>query len=103
METPGLPSGRIRRVGSWAGLVEGDPVAVNVARQSRQRWVFVAHVRNEATGEEWVDVRGGRPGELTRRSFRPDVIYPVRARRGSRITGPSLYDAPQLSVNDPRR
>ena len=76
----------------------GDPVVVDGVKERRQFWVFVAHVVNEATGDEWVEVRGGRVGEAKGRSFRPDVIYPGNAKRGSRLVGLSLADAPQLPI-----
>ncbi|MHB8334559.1 MAG: hypothetical protein ACYDEH_06630 [Acidimicrobiales bacterium] len=94
---------RIVRVRTWAGLVEGDPVVVNSPKELRQQWVFVAHGRNEETGDEWIEVRGGRPGEGRGRSFRPELIYPVAAKRGSRVAGRSLHDAPQLSLSVRRR
>lgn len=86
------------RSAAWHGVREGDPVVVNGPKERRQSWVFVAHVRNEETGEEWVDVRGGRQGESKGRSFRPEAIYPPCARKGSRIEGLSLADAPQLPL-----
>lgn len=73
-------------------------MAVNGARERRQAWVFVAHVVNEQTGEEWVEVRGGRSGESKGRSFRPELIYPASARRGGRLQGLSLGVAPQLPL-----
>ncbi|MDE2281734.1 MAG: hypothetical protein KGJ92_03050 [Actinomycetales bacterium] len=93
----------IVRSRTWAGLAEGDPVVVNAPKELRQQWVFVAHGRNETTGEEWVEVRGGRPGEGRGRSFRPELIYPIAAKRGLRVTGQSLQDAPQLSLSARRR
>jgi hypothetical protein len=80
----------------WAGLSTGDAVVVDGVRERRQSWVFVAHVMNSQTNEEWVEVRGGRSGEAKGRSFRPDVIFPSTAKKGSRIVGQSLADAPQL-------
>jgi hypothetical protein len=59
-------------------------------------WFFVAHVVNEKTGEEWVEVRGGRPGEAKGRSFRVGQIFPPSAKKGPRLRGLSLADAPQL-------
>ncbi|MDE3044631.1 MAG: hypothetical protein KGJ10_07370 [Acidobacteriota bacterium] len=91
---------RVRRVESWRGLRRGDPVAVNVEREYRGQWSFVAFARNEVTGEEWVEVRGGRAGESKGRAFRPEVIFPVNARRGSRFVGPSYVDAPQLALEE---
>lgn len=69
------------------------------ARQRGASWTFVAHVRNTRTGEEWVEVAGGRPGNHAVRSFRPEQIFPAssRARRGAGGgTGPSLSEAPRL-------
>lgn len=104
METDGTSvAASVVRLRTWSGLVEGDPVVVNTPKESRQQWVFVAHGRNESSGEEWVEVRGGRPGEGRGRSFRPELIYPLGAKRGSRLTGQSLYDAPQLPLNARRR
>ncbi len=104
MEHDGVQRGaKVLRERFWAGLAEGDPVVVNSPKELRQQWVFVAHGRNEVTGEEWIEVRGGRPGEGRGRSFRPELIYPVAARRGSRVTGRSLHDAPQLSLSVRRR
>jgi len=72
---------------------------VDGTRERRQSWVFVAHVVNEATGDEWVEVRGGRVGEAKGRSFRPDLIFPGNAKKGSRLVGMSLADAPQLPMS----
>jgi hypothetical protein len=71
-------------------------VVVDGVKERRQSWVFVAHVVNEATNDEWIDVRGGRTGESKGRSFRPEMIYPSGAKKGSRLVGLSLSVAPQL-------
>lgn len=63
------------------------------------RWTFVAHVSNTRTGDEWVEVAGGRPGTHAVRSFRPDQIFPATAPKGGAGrsgAGPSLADAPRL-------
>jgi hypothetical protein len=73
-------------------------VVVNGEKERRQHWTFVAHVVNEATGDEWVEVRGGRVGESKGRSFRPELIFPATARKGSRVTGLSLASAPQFTL-----
>lgn len=86
------------RATRWSGVQTGDPVVVDGPRERRQHWVFVAHVRNEATGEEWVEVRGGRVGEAKGRSFRPELIYPAEAKRGSRLVGAPLASAPRLPL-----
>jgi hypothetical protein len=88
--------GHLVRSTKWAGLSTGDAVVVDGAKERRQSWVFVAHVTNTQTNEEWVEVRGGRSGEAKGRSFRPDVIFPPTAKKGSHIVGQSLADAPQL-------
>jgi hypothetical protein len=62
-------------------------------------WVFVAHVLNEATSEEWIEVRGGRIGEAKGRSFRPELIYPASAKKGARLVGLPLALAPQLPIH----
>lgn len=89
---------RLRRSTRWQGVSAGDPVTVDGPRERRLRWVFVAHVVNDATGEEWVEVRGGRPGEAKGRSFRPESVYPGDARKGSRLVRASLAAAPQLAL-----
>ncbi len=90
--------GNLLRQARWAGLSAGDAVIVNVDKERRNSYVFLAHVENMATGESWVEVRGGRKGEQKDRSFRPDLIFPAAARRGSKIVGPSLVEAPQLPL-----
>lgn len=90
--------GNLVRSTQWAGLRAGDVVVVDGAKERRQHWVFVAHVLNEVTSEEWVDVRGGRVGEAKGRSFRPELIYPSGAKRGSRLVGLPLAVAPQLPI-----
>jgi hypothetical protein len=67
----------------WNGVKSGDVVVVDGVKERRQHWVFVAHVVNEATDAEWVEVRGGRVGG---------------AKKGSRIVGLSLAQAPQLPI-----
>jgi hypothetical protein len=87
-----------RRSSSWNGVHEGDAVVVDLPKERRNTFTFVAHVLVLATGEEWVEVRGGRAGEVKDRSFRPELLYPASARKGSRLTGQSLADAPQLPL-----
>src|SRR3984957_17264954 len=88
--------GQIVRSSAWNGVRDGDPVVVDAPKERRQHFTFVAHVVNEATGEEWIEVRGGRVGEAKGRSFRPDLIYPGEARTGARLVGLSLASAPKL-------
>ncbi|HQU25747.1 MAG TPA: hypothetical protein PLS29_01810 [Acidimicrobiales bacterium] len=90
--------GPVVRTRAWNGLRDGDSVVVNDARVRARAWVFVAHALNESTGEEWVEVRGGRPGEAKGRAFAPERIFPVSVRRGRRVVGPSIADAPRLDL-----
>lgn len=87
------------RTTHWHGVRAGDEVVVDGVKERRQHWVFVAHVRNEVSSDEWIEVRGGRTGEAKGRSFRTEVIYPAQAKRGSRLVGLSLALAPQLPLN----
>lgn len=84
----------------------GDAVDVLDPREKGATWRFEAHVANATTGEEWVEVVGGRRGDARRRSFRVEQIFASGALR----TGPSpapLVDAPRLPLGDaptaPRR
>lgn len=88
--------GALVRSTRWQGLREGDPVVVDGKKERRGEWAFVAHVRNEATGDEWIEVRGGRAGEAKGRAFRPELIFPMSSRKGARVVGPSLASAPQF-------
>jgi hypothetical protein len=90
--------GNLKRSTQWAGLRTGDSVVVNSEKELRMTWVFVAHVTNIVSNEEWVEVRGGRSGEMKSRSFRCDLIYPASAKRGPRVVGLSLAAAPQLGL-----
>ncbi|NNN01347.1 MAG: hypothetical protein HKL86_05915 [Acidimicrobiaceae bacterium] len=90
--------GNLVRTSRWNGVRSGDAVVVSSTKELRSSWVFVAHVQNEATGDQWVEVRGGRAGEAKGRSFRPELIFPANARRGSRVVGMSLAQAPQLPI-----
>lgn len=87
------------RTTKWAGLAQGDAVVVDGVKERRQHWVFLAHVLNEDTGDEWIEVRGGRVGEAKGRSFRPELIYPIGAKKGARLVGQSLAFAPQLPIS----
>lgn len=88
---------RQTRLDEWAGVRAGERVEV-AGVAGRRAWVFVAHVTNEATGESWVEVRGGRPGEAKFRAFAPEAIYPAGARRGSRWVRAPLARAPRLDL-----
>ncbi len=95
--TPSQTPSHLRRSPAWSGLCEGDPVDVLDPREAASNWRFVAHVTNTKTGEEWVEVVGGRKGDERRRSFRPDQLYPHRSVRGGAPTAASLTEAPRLS------
>jgi hypothetical protein len=90
-----MPRAELRRRTSWAGLVAGDPVQVEGTRLRGAKWSFMAHVTNTESGEEWVEVVGGRPGDRSVRSFRPNQLYAPSARPGH---DPSLADAPGLPL-----
>ncbi len=86
----------LRRSIRWAGLRPGDPVQVDGTRLRGATWEFVAHVKNAVTGEEWVEVVGGRPGDRAVRSFQPQQLYAPAARPGRDL---SLADAPGLPLS----
>ena len=86
----------LRRASRWAGLRRGDPVQVEGTRLRGASWEFVAHVTNGETGEAWVEVVGGRGGDRSVRSFRPDQLYAPGARPGF---DPSLAHAPGLPLD----
>lgn len=90
--------GNLVRSTNWAGVTAGEAVIVDGAKERRQSWVFVAHVRNELTNDEWIEVRGGRAGEAKGRSFRPELIYPSSAKKGARLRGLPLAVAPKLPI-----
>src|ERR1700744_6017109 len=72
--------GHLERATSWAGVRAGDPVEVTGTRLRSATWAFVAHVRNTQSGEEWIEVGGGRPGDRKLRSFRPEQVFPPTGR-----------------------
>jgi hypothetical protein len=86
------------RLASWSGLNEGDPVVVDSERDKRGKFTFVAYVENKATGDHWIEVRGGKPGEAKTRSFTLDQIYPADARKSGKLVKPSLVEAPRLPL-----
>jgi len=86
----------LQRSAAWAGLQAGDPVDVLDERERGAQWRFVAFVTNEATGATWVEVAGGRGGDVRRRSFRADQLYPHRSIRAGAATRAPLHDAPGL-------
>jgi hypothetical protein len=65
----------------------------------------MAMVRNNRTGDEWIEVVGGRPGLRSVRSFPIDSAFPASAKgagragtKRRRLPAPSLADAPQLPL-----
>ena len=95
---PTPAEGNLRRSAAWAGLRRGDAVSVTGTRIRFASWEFIAHVRNVATGEEWVEVVGGKPGDRKVRSFRPDQVFPPPRRGGPGASDPSLAEAPRLPL-----
>jgi hypothetical protein len=113
---------RFDRVEVWQGLVPGDPV--RIAGHRGRTWLFQAFVTNTSNGASWVEVhelvvtrgeagaeaRGGRreadeAGETGKRtfarprSFRPELVVPVRKRKRRRRSDPepAAPPAPTLS------
>jgi hypothetical protein len=86
----------LRRAPTWAGIRTGDAVEVSGTRLRSAKWEFVAHVRNVATGDEWIDVVGGRSGDRKLRSFPPDRVFAPAPKHKKRVQRSSLADAPQL-------
>lgn len=73
-------------------LSKGDPVKIRSdtfdepgkENYMRGAFVFVAHVRNEQNGHEWIEVVGGKPGHRLTRDFTQDRIEAVKPRRRRR-------------------
>lgn len=93
-----VPPTPLQRSETWHGLRAGDPVTVEGIKMRSTTWEFVAYVRNERTGAEWVEVVGGRRGDRKMRSFRPDQIFPASGRTRGSTARPSLADAPRLPL-----
>ena len=87
---------KLRRAPTWAGLRSGDIVEVTGTRMRSAKWEFVAHVRNLVTGDEWIEVVGGRGRDRTLRSFSPERIFAPTSKQGRRDRRSSLADAPRL-------
>ncbi|MGO9342932.1 MAG: hypothetical protein ACLP6E_10495 [Acidimicrobiales bacterium] len=97
-ENPDGPLNNLRRLPAWAGLRTGDEVEVSGTRLRSAKWEFVAHVRNVVTGEEWIDVVGGRSGDRKLRSFPPERVFAPAAKQRRHAPRSSLADAPQLPL-----
>jgi hypothetical protein len=91
--------GKLRRSEHWAGLSKGDPVTIEASGLASATWTFLAHVANTETGDESVEVVGGKTGERMVRSFRPTQVFPYRPRRKKGVPQASLADAPQLPLS----
>lgn len=91
---------KLVRSTSWAGVREGEPVVVAIARERRRQWVFAAHVKNVVSNEEWIEVRGGRTGEAITRSFRAELIFPKSSKSVPRKNEWSFFDAPRFSFDE---
>lgn len=104
MSEPPPSAAHLERSTEWAGVRTGDPVEVSGVRARSTSWSFLAHVRNVRTGEEWVEVVGGRPGSRAVRSFRPEQIFspsPRSARGGGKAPRGArapLSEAPRLPL-----
>ncbi|MGH8987844.1 MAG: DUF7246 family protein [Acidimicrobiales bacterium] len=88
----------LERKAEWAGVRAGDRVEIAGNRARSATWSFLAHVRNVRTGDEWVEVVGGRAGSRAVRSFRPESVF-APSPRGSR--GPRaapLTEVPRLPL-----
>ncbi len=91
--------GNLQRSFAWAGLHKGDPVEVSGTRLRAANWEFVAHVRNIATGDEWIEVVGGRSGDRKLRSFGPERVFAPAAKQRKRVTRASLAEQPMLPLD----
>jgi hypothetical protein len=96
---PPVQTGHLRRSKQWNGLGPGDPVVITGTRLRSATWAFVAHVANTETGDESIEVVGGRPGDRKIRSFRPEQVFPPSSRGRPGFRPPSLADAPQLPLH----
>jgi hypothetical protein len=92
-----LPA-HLERSTEWAGVRTGDPVEVEGVRPRTATWSFLAHVKNVRTGEEWVEVVGGRAGSRAVRSFRPEHIFAPSTGAARRAPRLPLSDAPRLPL-----
>jgi len=96
---PSAGTAKLQRVSEWAGVSKGETVEIAETGMRSATWEFVAHVRNVATGDEWIEVVGGRPGGRSLRSFPPSRVF-APTKKGRRGGPPvSLADAPQLPLD----
>jgi hypothetical protein len=92
------PSGNLVRTATWAGLHKGDAVEVSDTRIRSASWQFVAHVRNVASGDEWIEVVGGGSGDRKLRSFPPSRVFAPTKKSRRKDPPVSLADAPRLPL-----
>jgi hypothetical protein len=97
-ETTDQTSSNLRHASTWAGLHRGDAVEVTDTRLRSAKWEFIAHVRNVVTGDEWIEVVGGRSGDRKLRSFRPERVFAPAPKKRSAGPRSSLADAPRLPL-----
>jgi hypothetical protein len=108
---------RFERLETWNGLVPGDQV--RIAGHRGGTWRFRAFVTNTSNGASWIEVsevlgarrrttkaapgaeeEGGSVTTVTRtRSFRPELVTPVRKTRRRRSA--TLRSRPAASVDGP--
>jgi hypothetical protein len=91
-------STKLQRQSEWAGVRRGEPVEVTDTGLRSARWEFVAHVRNRATGDEWIEVVGGKDGDRVLRSFRPERVFAPAQKQARRRPRASLADEPRLPL-----
>ncbi len=76
----------------------GEAVEVIDTGLRSAKWEFVAHVRNLVTGDEWIEVVGGKQGDRVLRSFRPERVFAPAHKQGRRGPRSSLADEPRLPL-----
>ena len=91
-------SGKLQRESVWAGVRRGESVEVTETGLRSAKWEFVAHVTNIVTGDEWIEVVGGKDGARVLRSFRPERVFAPDKPRRKRGPRSSLAEAPRLPL-----
>jgi hypothetical protein len=92
------PANRLVRQNVWAGVSKGETVEVTETGMRSATWEFVAHVRNVVTGEEWIEVVGGKGGDRAQRSFRPERVFAPGKGGGRSGARSSLAQEPRLPL-----
>ncbi len=62
------------------------------------KWEFIADVRNVVTGDEWIEVVGGKSGDRKLRSFQPERVFAPATKHPRRSPRSSLADEPRLPL-----